>query len=116
MSRCMRWMVWQKAREIVREVHRLAGTMERDAGLGTQMRRAAISVASNIAEGANRTTDADLKRFLGIARGSCGELQTQVTLAFDQGCLSEADHQRLDDLVDHVGRMLSRFIQRIEPP
>jgi len=116
MSRFSRWRVWQQSREVVRRVHHLAQTMHQDAGLGTQMRRAAISVASNVAEGANRHTDADLRRFLAIARGSCGELQEQLALAYDLGMLDQAQYEQLDDLVDHVGRMLSCFIKRLEVP
>ena len=110
MSRCESWRVWDVAREIVRAVHAATDDMRDDAGLRGQMRRAAVSIASNIAEGAERRGDAELRRFLGMARGSCGELQAQLVLAGDLGCIAGTLRDEIVDRVDHAGRMLSRFI------
>lgn len=77
------------------------------ANLHNQMARAAISVVSNIAEGAGATTDPGRERRMADARGSNRELQVQLELLVDE------DHP-LTDRVDHVGRMLTRLIQRLE--
>ena len=78
-------------------------------GLSAQMRRAAVSVGSNIAEGCGRSGDRDFVRFLEIARGSTTELAFQLTLAMDLGFGDSSDHARVAELVDHVQRMLNRL-------
>jgi len=76
-------LVWQKAMELAREVYRSTESFPHSEmfGLRTQMRRSAVSVPSNIAEGHGRLTDPQLRNFLGMARGSLYELQTQTELA-----------------------------------
>ena len=81
-------------------------------GIADQMRRAAVSIVSNIAEGAGRVTDRDVAKFLVIARASAGELGAQLAIAADCGCLP-AD-ARVIDRADHVRRMLSALIKRLE--
>jgi four helix bundle protein len=102
--------VWNEARVMVREVMMLAGRVH-GIGLADQLRRAAVSVASNIAEGAGRATDRDVTRFLVIARGSAAEVEAQLTVAAD--CGVEVD-PALIDRADHVRRMLSALIIRLE--
>ena len=114
MTRFEQLRVWQRARTLVTEVNDLVKRWRDDAGLGNQMRRAAISIASNIAEGANRHGDADLRRFLQIARGSCHELKAQLYLARDLGTLTTERFSHLYDTVDHVTAMIHRFVRRVE--
>ncbi|MBA3686242.1 MAG: four helix bundle protein [Planctomycetes bacterium] len=102
--------VWQEARLLARDVTVLARAMRDDAGLGNQMRRAAISVAANIAEGCDRGSDADFRRFLVMARGSCGELRSHLLLAMDVTVCTDVRGAPLVARCDRLGRMLSAFI------
>ena len=114
MPRYERFRVWQVAREVVREVQGTVAEFGDCGGLANQLRRAAISIASNIAEGSEKGSDAELRRFFAIARGSCAEATAQVTIAFDLGLVRQRQYESLVDKLDHVGRMLSAFITRIE--
>ena len=84
-------MVWQKSKALSVRVYRItgAGPFARDLGLRTQIQRAAVSVMSNIAEGFDRNSRAEFARFLAIARGSAGEVRSQVHLARDLGYIDE---------------------------
>jgi len=83
--------VFQEARELARIVYALTrgGSLSRDFALADQMRRSALSIVSNIAEGYERETDAEFVRFLYIAKGSCGELRAQALVALDQKDVSK---------------------------
>ncbi|RMB60970.1 four helix bundle protein [Dokdonia sinensis] len=76
-------LVWQKAMDITEDVYRLSALFPKEEkyGLTSQIRRCAVSVPSNIAEGAGRNTDGEFKNFLGIASGSSNELLTQLILS-----------------------------------
>jgi four helix bundle protein len=102
--------VWQQARELMKLVSLATADMRAEGDLKSQMRRAAISVASNIAEGAERS-DRDFCRFLAIARGSNAEVEAQVTIAGDMGCLDPVTVARLLDQTDHIGRMITNLMQ-----
>ena len=82
-------LVWQKAQDLAVQIYRSSqdGALARDFGLRDQMRRAAVSVASNIAEGDERDTDKEAVRFLFIAKGSVAELRSQLDLAVKIGSL-----------------------------
>ena len=79
-------------------------------GLVSQMRRAAVSIPSNIAEGHGRLTTNEYRQFLGIARGSLKELETQIHIADNLGYLDKAEADACSALADEVGRMLSTLI------
>jgi four helix bundle protein len=78
-------------------------------GLGTQLRRSACSVPSNIAEGNHRLHLRDYVRCISIARGSLAEVHTQLELIARLGYVSEAELEKAQELTDHVGRMLTRL-------
>jgi four helix bundle protein len=107
--------VWQRAMDLVMEVYEKSDAFPRHERycLVDQLRRAAISVPSNIAEGNGRAHRADYARFLAIARGSLREVHTLVEVAYRRGYLSDQDNGSLCEKMDHVGRMLTRMIKRL---
>lgn len=107
--------VWQKAHRLALEIYRHTQSFpaEERFGLTIQLRRAAASVPSNIAEGAGRNTDLDFARFLSIAAGSTSEVEYQLLLARDLALLPEEPYRQLDRLVNEVKRMLNSFIQSL---
>jgi four helix bundle protein len=107
--------VWEKAHELALAVYEAsAGFPSHEIyGLTSQVRRAAVSIAANIAEGCGRNSEADLARFLQIAMGSASETQYHLLLARDLKILKTADHQHLEDRVSEVKRMLASLIQKL---
>jgi four helix bundle protein len=83
-------------------------------GLTSQMRRAAVSVPSNIAEGKGRFSRKELLQFLFHARGSLLELQTQITIGRELGFLAAAEGEKLTDLASEVGRLLNGLVNRFQ--
>lgn len=107
-------VVWQKAYELVLLIYRITQAFPADErfGLTQQMRRAAVSIVSNIAEGFGRRTTADFLRFLDMSRGSVNELDTQVRIAIG---LNYIEHnQDLTALVGDVERLLGGLIRSLE--
>jgi len=102
--------VWQRSRELAVRVYRLLENC-RDYGLKDQMCRSAVSVASNIAEGAERNSEKEFVRFLRIAKGSAGELRTQVYIAMDIGVLSPDVSRELVRELKEITKMLGCLIQ-----
>jgi four helix bundle protein len=82
-------------------------------GLASQMRRCAVSVASNIVEGCGRRSEADYLRFLDMANGSARELEYQLTLAFRLGYLSREVNERLSKLGGETNRVLAALVQAL---
>ncbi len=76
------------------------------------MRRASVSLPSNIAEGFNRVHNKEYRQFLYVALGSCAELDTQVEIAHDLGYLSRGEYCSLVEQLDHEARMLRNLIKR----
>jgi len=87
---------WKVSRELSREIYTLtkSGEFSRDYGLKDQIRRAAVSVMTNIAEGFERSSNKDFARFLYIAKGSAGEVRSLLCVALDQNYITEEDFQR----------------------
>lgn len=114
MARHSRLVVWQHARSLVRLVceHTRAGNSTGD--LVSQLRRAAISVAANIAEGAERGSDREFRRFLKIADGSNAEIQALTAIAGDAGLLGAAQVQAITAQAIQVGRLLGGLIRRLD--
>ena len=106
-------IVWQKAVALAGKVYAATRQLPRDErfGLSLQLRRAAVSIPSNIAEGSARRTRAEFVQYLHIARGSLSEIETQVMIARDQGFLSARDC--LLEEIAEIGRMLNALIRRL---
>jgi four helix bundle protein len=104
--------VWQFSMQVVYFIYELTAKFPNHElyGLTSQMRRAAVSMPSNIAEGKGRTTDRDFTLFLCHARGSVYELQTQAKIAEHLEYLSAESAQNLKAMLDRVGRMLNGLI------
>jgi four helix bundle protein len=102
-------LVWQKSRSLAVAVYKTTGVgrFSRDFGLRDQIRRAAVSVMSNIAEGFGRYSRPEVRRFVTLARGSIAEVQSQLYLARDLDYLTEADHRSLNTRCAEVSRMLA---------
>lgn len=100
--------VWQIARDLSVEIYRITqgGGFYRDFGLRDQIRRAAVSVMSNIAEGFDRYSRAEFKQFLSIARGSASEVRSQLHLALALGYISQEQFDHLSEVCWRVARML----------
>ena len=105
-------ILWQKAMILAADVHRLSKLLPRDElfGLTSQLRRAAVSIPSNIAEGAARLSTREFIHFLHIARGSFAELETQLQLARQIGYLSDSALGPVLGRFDEVGRLLNAVI------
>ena len=99
---------WQKGRQLTKELYKVTsvGAFARDYDLRNQMRRAAVSIMSNIAEGFERSGTGEFNQFLATAKGSAGEVRSQLYVALDQNYLSEALVVRLLDQVTEIGRMI----------
>ncbi len=110
-------VVWQKAISTVTQIYKVTQCFPREEtyGLTCQMRRAAVSVASNIAEGQGRITKGEFRQFLGQARGSLLELETQLVVAGNLGYLSEQAVRSLIDRTGEISRLLHRLIQSLQP-
>ncbi len=106
--------VWQRAVELAVHIYRITESFPKTEvyALTNQMRRAAVSVASNIAEGYGRS-EAELARYLTMARGSLAELETQAEIAGRIGYLSDKDHADLSEDFNTLGRQLNVFHQRV---
>jgi four helix bundle protein len=106
--------VWQKARNVVKLIYQETEKFPNSElfGLSIQMRRAAVSVASNIAEGSCRTSEKDKSRFYEISYGSVVELRVQATLAHDLKYLSDENLNLLIQEFDQIARMLSGLRRR----
>src|SRR5271156_1512909 len=107
-------VVWQRAIQMTTAIYRCSGEFpdgERF-GLTNQLRRASVSVASNIAEGYGRSSRGEYIQFLGHARGSNGEVQTQLVIARGLGYASESQLKLAEGLADEVGRMLVVIVNK----
>lgn len=104
---------WKKARQLSKLVYEASsqGAFGRDYALRDQIRRAAISVLSNIAEGYERGGDKEFRQFLSLAKGSAGEVQAQLYVALDVGFVSPRQFEQIYDAASETSRLIGGFIR-----
>jgi four helix bundle protein len=105
---------WEKAHKLTIEVYRITRSFPSGEvyGLQSQMRRAASSIPTNLAEGCGRETVAELARFLYVANGSASELDYQLLLARDLAYIETLDYERISEQLSEVRRILGSYLQK----
>ena len=102
-------VAWQKARALTKEIYSITNerAFGKDFGLRDQIRRASVSIMSNLAEGFDRGGRAEFHQFIVVAKASCAEVRSQLYVAQDTGYLSDEVFQRLFNMTEVLGRILS---------
>lgn len=110
-------IVWKKSIDLVITIYNLTDKFPRDEifGLTSQVRRAAISIPSNIAEGKMRGGNMEFRRFLLIAFSSGAEVETQLIIARKLPKMEKLDYNKVDSLLEEVMKMLNKLISQLEP-
>ncbi len=109
-------VVWQKARELTKRVYELTKDkrFSEDSSLVDQLRRATVSILSNISEGFERGSNTEFIQFLYMAKGSCGEVRSQMYIAHDQGYVSKEDFGAIRNSARQVSGMLGNLIEYLK--
>jgi four helix bundle protein len=109
-------VAWQKCRELTREIYRVTneGAFAKDFGLRDQIRRATVSVMSNLAEGFERAGRAEFHQFLVVAKGSCAEVRSQLYVALDAGHITEELFGHLLNQTEEVSRIIGGLRSAVE--
>ncbi|MCT2562968.1 four helix bundle protein [Chryseobacterium herbae] len=109
-------LVWQKSIDFVTEIYKITGSFPKDEmyGLISQIRRASVSIPSNIAEGNSRRSKPDYLQFLKIARGSCAEVETQLIISKNLNYFSEENYKKLNEDIIEISKMLNGLINSLE--
>ena len=107
--------IWQVSIELVKKVYVISSKLPKEEmyGLKSQMRRSAVSIPSNVAEGFRRQHNNEFKQFLYISLGSCAELETQTIIAEELGYIGKDQTSKLFEDLDHVCRMTSNLIKTL---
>jgi four helix bundle protein len=107
--------IWKKAIELIKKVYEASRGFPKEElyALSSQMRRSAVSIPSNVAEGFRRKHNKEFKQFLYIALGSCAELETQVEIAHELNYVNKAGRDDLLERIDHICRMTSNLIKKL---
>ncbi|HEY6803985.1 MAG TPA: four helix bundle protein [Pyrinomonadaceae bacterium] len=107
---------WEKARRLAKEVYTvtITGAFAKDFGLRDQIRRAAVSILSNIAEGFERGGDKEFIQFLSIAKGSAGELRAQLYVALDQNYITQSTFAALFNEAVEISQLISGFMKYLK--
>lgn len=107
--------IWRLGKEIALKIYEVTRDFPKEElyGLVMQMRRAALSIPSNIAEGFARLHNREYRQFLYIALGSCAELATQIEISFDLGYLGGTTKDSLLEKLDHESRMIKSLIKKL---
>ncbi len=103
---------WQKGQEVALLIYRLFQD-SRDFSFRNQIQRAATGISNNIAEGFERRSSRELKQFLFIAKGSCGEVRSMAYLAKALQYITDADFEKTQDLLLEISRLISGFIKKL---
>ena len=108
--------VWQNAKELASLVYKTTSKekLNKDYGLKNQIQRAVVSVSSNIAEGFERGSKTEFIQFLYIAKGSCGELRSQMFIARDLGYIDDSDFSILSNSAADVSKQINGFIEYLK--
>jgi four helix bundle protein len=108
--------VWKEASRLTREVYRITedSRFSKDFGLTNQIQRATVSVMSNIAEGFERGGNQEFIQFLYVAKGSCGEVCSQLYVALDQGCVAQKQSDELIKCFKRLAVMISNLIDYLK--
>ena len=108
--------IWKEARHLTREIYTLskATKFSKDFGLRDQMQRAAVSIMSNIAEGFERGGNQEFVQFLYIAKGSCGEVRSQLYIALDQEYVDQTVADKLLITLKHLSIMIKHLIDHLK--
>lgn len=108
--------VWNKSHEIVKELYAITETFPKEEmfGLISQLRRAGVSIPTNIAEGCGRGSDADFKRFIQISFGSASEVEYLVFLSFELSFIKEEDYRNLNTRLVEIKKMLASLINKLK--
>ncbi len=109
-------LAWQKARKLNKDIYEITqiGDFEKDFDLKRQIRRASVSISSNIAEGFDMNTDKEFAHFLFIAKASASEVKSQLYLALDLDYISETDFKDLIIKTTEVSKLISGFIKYLK--
>ena len=109
-------LVWQKGMELVANIYQLTNFLPKEEiySLSNQMRRAAVSIPSNIAEGQQRRSSKEFANFLSFSRGSVAELETQLLICVKLGFLSEKQVAQPLSTCEELGKMLNSLIDKVE--
>ena len=107
--------IWQKGIEVVKDIYILTKQLPREElyGLTSQMRRSAVSIPSNIAEGFRRYHNKEYKQFLYIALGSCAELETQIIIANELDYINNTDKTEVIEKIKYICRMINKLIKKL---
>ncbi len=107
--------IWQKSIEFVKEIYLLTGkeNLKSDSGLKDQLRRAAVSIPTNIAEGFERRSRKEYLNFLNIAKGSSGEVRSLLYVAFQIGFIDETEHENLREKAKFISGSIANHIKAI---
>ena len=111
MNNFKKLIVWQKAREFVKDIYILTKKFpkEEQFGLTSQIRRAVVSIVSNIAEGSGRGTDNDFAHFLDLAQGSAYEVETQIILSLDLNYILVEEFTIVNDKIQEIQKMINKL-------
>lgn len=107
---------WQKARKLTKSIYKITsdGNFSRDYGLRDQIRRASVSIMSNVAEGFERDGNKEFIHFLSIAKGSAAEVRAQLYVALDAGYFDQNNFNILYDLAGETGRLIGGFMRYLK--
>jgi four helix bundle protein len=108
--------IWQEGIKLVKDIYLLSKKFPKDEiyGLSSQMRRCAVSIPSNIAEGFRRYHNKEYKQFLYITLGSCAELETQVIISHELEYIKEEIKEEINEKIQYICKMVSRLIQKLD--